>query len=141
MDSNDRDLLIAAQKVVEAARTPECNFSTERECGSHDGVYHHHKKWCPRGRLEAALAEYDALVKIEEDAKLVQKGRVADLANKVRALRHFWKKNGKGRVMVKADGSVHVHQVCYDGAGWRPATNEADAFKMLAEPEFTGVGR
>ena len=60
MDKEELEgLLKAAQKVVEAARTPECNFSTERECGFRDGTYFHHKKWCPRGRLEAAIAEYD----------------------------------------------------------------------------------
>ena len=55
--------LAAAMKVVEAARHPECNFAEERECGSHNGVYHHHKQWCPRGRLEAAIAELDELTK------------------------------------------------------------------------------
>lgn len=59
----DRDRLVleAAEKVAEAAREPDCNFNSERECGfSPDGKsYRHHPRFCPRGRLITALAEYD----------------------------------------------------------------------------------
>lgn len=54
-------LVAAVEEVAEAARTPDCNFSEERECGpGPDGAYRHHPRFCPRGRLETALALYDA---------------------------------------------------------------------------------
>jgi hypothetical protein len=51
------------EAVIKAARTPECNFSEERECGSINGKYHHHELWCPQGRLIKALKNYDEFVK------------------------------------------------------------------------------
>lgn len=49
-----------AERVVEAARTPDCNFSSERECGFlPNGTYKHHPKWCPAGRLLEAIKAYD----------------------------------------------------------------------------------
>lgn len=56
------DVLKAASIVIKAARNPECNYDTERECGLHGDVYTHHPRWCPRGRLIAAIEAYDASV-------------------------------------------------------------------------------
>lgn len=55
------NFLVKLAAVAEAARTPDCNFDTERECGwaADRSFYRHHKEWCPRGRLQAALAELD----------------------------------------------------------------------------------
>lgn len=51
------DVLAALEAVARAAETPDCNYNTERECGFVNGVYKHHPEWCPRGRLDAALAK------------------------------------------------------------------------------------
>lgn len=56
--------MFRVNRIIKAARNPRCNFSEERECGSVNGVYYHHKIWCPAGILEQALADYDEMMKL-----------------------------------------------------------------------------